>query len=418
MSTVTVKSGKRKKKATKVVIQNNGKRKRVNKVRKPKTTVVVNKAGEEVLVQRLPHCSIDYGNALANPFDTPGGVCIPYGDFPFRSQKNKTFIRSRFALGTTGFGYVSILPTIVNDVATVKVTQATSVGGSSTLLGSYTNLVDHFNTQLPYTAANITGNQLQGRIVACGHRIKYVGALANRNGTVVGMEEPDHRNIPSIYSFDTLSTNPYSIMERIGPDEWDMTVCYSGPSDPAHFEYLNSTTPLNSAQFMVIAVSGTAGDVYEFEYYQHTEYIGQLAVAKTASHVDKNIGAVLEGVKAQTADKPLQPKDAPSIWNTVKQAISDSLPTVVRLGTAAYNTLVKDPNTSVSPKFPTGMLGMAMQAITHPGNGMVNMPNNNPLRLEGVRLASQLEGRPRMDLFSDMAHSIPHKQRRNTVYLG
>lgn len=410
---------KAKKKGTKklVVVNNTPQRKRGNKAKAPKVAKIMTSAGQEVLVQTLPGCSVDYGNALANPFDTPGGVCIPYGDFPFRSQKTKTFIRSRFALGTTGFGYVSVLPNIVNDVACIKVTQATSVGGSATLFSAYTNLVDHFNTQLPFAAAQITNNQIQGRIVACGHRIKYVGALANRNGTVVGMEEPDHRNIPTIYTFDTLSTNPYSMMERIGPEEWDMHVCYSGPADPTHFEYINSNSPLGNAQFMIIAVSGAAGDVYEFEYYQHTEYIGQLAVAKTASHVDQNVGKILEGVKAFSADKPLQPKDAPGIWNHVKQAIADSLPQVVRFGSAAYNALRGNSNSSISPKFPSGMLGMAMQAITHPANGMVNMPNNNPLRLEGVRLASQLEGRPRMDLYSEMAHSLPRTQRKNVVTL-
>jgi hypothetical protein len=397
------------------VIENTAQRKRKNKVKKPKTARVQTTGGKEVLVHRIPHCSVDYGNALADPFDTPGGVCLPFGDFPFRSQKVKAFIRSRFALGTSGFGYAAVLPTIVNDVSTVVVTGATSVGTNATIFSAYTNLTGLLNAQLPYTAANITNNQVQGRIVACGLRIKYVGSLADRNGTVVGFEDPDHRNAQTGYNFDTLSTNPCSMMERIGGDDWDMTVCYSGPSDPAHIEFLNSTTPLNNSIFMIAAVSGAAGDVYETEYYSHIEYIGGIVVAKTASHSDPNAIQIAMAAKAQAVDKPLQPESLPSMWDTVKSGLREIAPVVAQVGSSLWGSLKGDPNSSVSSLSPSGMLGMGLNAILSPANGFVNMPNHNPLMIEGVQSFSPLMRNP-APLRSYQYRDQP-RQRQNEVVL-
>jgi hypothetical protein len=408
VNTNSKKGGKKvKKSGNRIIIENTGKRTRQNKVQKSPVKQVQTTNGKTVNISVIPHCSAEYGNALCNPFDTPGGPCIPYGNFPYRSQKVKVFCRSRFALGTTGQGYASCVPVSTNDTGCVAITASNSVGTAATLFSAYTNLSTLFVTQIPYTAAQVTASQVQARVVAAGLRVKYVGALASRNGTVVGYEDPDHRNAQTLYSFDTLASNPYSMMDRIGSDHWDMTVCYSGPSDPAHVEFLNSATPLNNTQFMMIAISGAAGDVYEVEYYSHLEYIGLLATAKTDSHVDPNYGQLQQAAKAVSSDKPLSPASLPTFWDKVKAGIAEVTPMAVQVGSAIYNALKSNPSSTIGRGVPmSGMLGMAQNALmlTMPQGLGGNRPPGNPF----------LQGIPRTRMISA---SAANRQRDNEVDL-
>lgn len=291
------------------------------------------------LVYRVPHCAALYAAALVDPFDAPCGACVPADLFPLPSSKTKTFIRGRFALGTSGFGYITARPGCSNTAQVVTVTQATSVGTSATLFSAFTNLATIQNNQIPYTAAQITAG-VGARIVAFGIRIKYIGQLMTRNGLAMGYEDPDHANFATLFSWDTMGANPYVKAHRIGGEEWDTAVCYSGPVAPSDIEFLNSEYPLGLNLFAGIAVSGVAGDNYEFEFYQHTEFIGNIVVNKTSSHADAQaFGKVLESAKALTKDKPLQPNDAPSFWNRLKDGFLESLPQLFSAGKAVMGAI-------------------------------------------------------------------------------
>jgi len=109
-----------------------------------------------------------------DPFDTPAGVCIPCDLFPLPSQKVKTTFRGVGNLGTTGYGWVAVNPTLANDVASIQVTSTASVGGSSTVLSAYTNIGTGMFTMLPYAAADFSGGSVQGRIVAVGIRVSVI----------------------------------------------------------------------------------------------------------------------------------------------------------------------------------------------------------------------------------------------------
>jgi hypothetical protein len=173
-----------------------------------RSTKVVGRQKPDGLVYRVPECAAMYAAALVDPFDTPAGACVPADLFPLPSSKTKTFIRGKFALGTTGFGCIFARPVSANDAQSVVGTTAASVGGSATLLSAFTNTTAQLATQVPYTTAQLTEG-VGARVVACGLRIKYIGQLMSRNGVVLSYEDPDHRDISTSFSFDTLGSNPY-----------------------------------------------------------------------------------------------------------------------------------------------------------------------------------------------------------------
>jgi hypothetical protein len=311
----------------------------VKRARKVVTTI----KRPDQLVYRVPECAAMYAAALVDPFEAPCGACIPADLFPLPSAKTKTFVRGKFALGTGGVGFIYVKPTAANDGLCLKTTTSTSVGTSSAILSTFTNQASISMTQLPYTTAQLTAG-VGTRIVAGGVRIKYIGQLMTRNGVCLTYEDPDHKDIPTVFSFDTLGANPYVKAHRIGSEEWDSYVCFSGPVTPSDVEFQQLEAPLGVASFLGLVVSGVAGDQYEFEYYQHTEYIGNIVVNKTPSHADAQaFGKVLEAAKGLTKDKPLEPSDAGGFWDRIKEGLSESMPTLLSAG-KAIGTAIMGPN--------------------------------------------------------------------------
>jgi len=287
------------------------------------------------LLWKVPDCAVEYFATLCDPFNASPGACLPADVLPLPSQKVRTFARVRMALGTTGFGFACYTPVGSNDQAILQYTTATSVGTSATLFNAYTNLANANNTQGPFTGANITGGDISWRLVAGGLRIKYIGAASLSNGVTIGVEHQDHRNARTM-SWDILNTNPYSIIQRVGPSTWDSAVCSSGPVTPQELEWSNSSyipSPAADAGYVLIAVSGTPGDIYEAEVFQHVEYIGTLCSSKSRSHSDpSSYSKIVDTVKNQTAIKPLAPADAPTLFEKFKTALAENLPTIVSTG--------------------------------------------------------------------------------------
>jgi len=310
--------------------------------RKPVTTTKISNTSVG-MVYTPPDCAMHYMGALCNPFDANNGACVPADLFPLPSQKTKTFVRGTFALGTTGYGFISANPLGTNDNAILGCTQATSVGGGATSLAAYTNTVGHFMAQLPFSSADYASGNVQYRLVAAGIRVKYVGKLLDRNGVVISFEDPDHQNV-NLSSFDQISANPRSELLRVGDRQWDHAVCYSGPVTPSEVEFIGNNYYTPGQTPMVILARGLPGDVYEFEYYQHTEFIGSIAVSKSKSHADgPSFGKALEAVKNATEAKPLKPSLLSTVWDKFKAAMSKSLPQIAEMAGGAAMMLARNP---------------------------------------------------------------------------
>lgn len=315
-----------------------GKAKRSKKMNNPLIA-----SEKQLLTYRIPECVSHYFNALCDPFTAPPGACLPCDLFPLPSLKQRVFARGGFNLGTTGYGFIAATPTITNDSAIVQYSTSTSVANEATLFSAYTNIFNGICVMNTITSAQINpGNQVAARIVSFGLRVKYVGSLANRNGVISCMEDPDGVDTRR-FSWSTLGSNPYSSLTRVGPDAWDCQICYSGPVRPQDFEFTNSIYPNSTNAPLIIALKGAAGDEYEFEYYQHSEIIGSLVPGKSPSHSEAQLfGKVVETVKNETAKKPLMPAQKESLWDSFKRSVAESLPMLYQAGKGAAQLLIGD----------------------------------------------------------------------------
>lgn len=319
-----------------------------------KPVQVTDTRGKTQAVFRIPHCAMDYFSALAAPFETPSGVCIPAEVFPLPSQKIKTFLKGRFQAGTTGIGYVIVSPVVTNNGTVITCTSALSVGGPATLFNAFTATTPLTMPQFPLDdAARLAGN-FQARVVSYGIRIKYIGKLMDRNGVTTAFEEPDHRNVYSTANIATLNSvngHPQSTLRRVGGDLWDSEVYYSGPVEPSEIEFVSTANPLGP-YLSVICVQGEPADSYEFEYVQHTEIIGTLAVAKTASHADPaTFGKILEASKTTAMDGPLDSSRSPSFFSRFMEGAKALGPAILSGGKMVAAVL--------SANLPAGLLEAA-----------------------------------------------------------
>lgn len=304
------------------------------------------KASKQEIAYRIPDCVSHYLAAMIDPFQAPAGACVPADLFPLPSSKCKVFARGRMQLGLSGIGWVAVAATAMNNVACLQMTSASSVGSTATAFSSFTNLTTINCTQLPYPNTAFTNGNVLWRPVSLGVRVKYIGQLMDRNGVCIGFEDPDHQEFRS-KSFDSLNSNPYTEVSRVGSDEWDMGVCSSGPVQPRELEFVPDTyMPGNGDFYLGIAVSGVAGDVYEVEMFEHVELIGTVVVNKTRSHAEPAMfGKVIEAAKDMSGTKPLQPKNAPTLWERFKGFVRESLPALVETGAGlAMSAFTKQSN--------------------------------------------------------------------------
>jgi len=312
--------------------------------RKPRTNVKVGPDGLG-LSYKIPECAEHYLSALVNPYDTPAGVCIPSDLFPLPSSKVKAFCRGRMNLGTSGIGFVTCRAAIVNDQAAVSHTTSASLGTTATVASAFTNVATQWVTMLPYSEAAVINSRVAGRVVSYGLRLKYIGPLMSRNGVATSYEDPDHISAER-FTYDELNGNPYSTIRRIGSDDWDAEVNYSGPTHPSDVEFVSDGSPLNPASYdklAIIMVSGVAGDVYEYEYYTHIEYIGTQVVNKTKSHADGvTFGKALEAVKAQSAEGSITRDTGPSVWEKFKSFVFNNIPQIVQIGAGIARIAARD----------------------------------------------------------------------------
>lgn len=295
----------------------------------------------------LPDCSQHYIKALYNPFDVDAGVCIPCDLFPLPSQKCKASIRGTFNLSTTGFGFIAMAPSVANDKYSVWYTTTTSVGGASTAINAFTNTVTLPAARLPYTEAQIlTNKQVSARVVAAGVRVRYSGKEQDRSGLYSALEEQDHLSLDleTIYQIQSNYSNTYTSRPS-GDGNWDACVCYSGPTAPHMLDFINDSYPICSdpaANYpaFIIACQGQAGDLIEFEYSVHVEYIGKVVEHKTMSHADsKTYGKVLETTKAMAAEQPIKPELAESGFSQFVQKVIDSAPKLVSIANSAFGAM-------------------------------------------------------------------------------
>jgi len=248
------------------------------------------------------------------------GACIPAG-FPMPSQKVRVFTRGFFSTGTTGDGYIQWRPTLAGDLGNAVVfTTAASVGTAATDFNAFTALGSLGIPKIPYTVAQFTNNEVEGRMVSGCIRVRYSGTEDARAGVISLFEDPDHIAITSMSAQDISDYDSCGKERPSGDGDWAQ-INWSGPAKQAEQEYVNSSGGVVGAfapACIVIAVNGTmtgAGALgpatYEFECWENLEFLGRSVVGKTNNVLDPD--GMLRVVSAmqtvQSQDKPLSPKN-------------------------------------------------------------------------------------------------------------
>jgi len=343
----------------------------------PRTTKAgVQKRAPPKLALKVSDCSMRYMATLCNPFQAEPGACVPCDLFPLPSQKIRAFTRGSFQVGTGGVGFIMAAPCSANNSPALAFTQAASVVDSSinvnsNITGNQTQLL----AGLPYTSAQVSGT-VQARVVAMGLRVRYAGTEAGRSGTIIAYEDQDHQGLGTpggtTTNYNSVQLNSSAMASRpSGDGSWDATVCSSGPCTPIELEFSNNgayphvpvaSQTLNAAAYLLIMVKGIAGDQYDFECYEHIEYIGTNVQAKTPSHADTaQYGSIIQASKEIANIKPLTPSSGPGLFERFSNKVSESLPQLIEFGMGAFRALEGDPGGYAQ------LLGGAAKMITSSG---------------------------------------------------
>jgi len=356
----------------------------------------VQKLAPPKLALKVSDCSMRYMAALCNPFQAEPGACVPCDLFPLPSQKIRAFTRGSFALGTGGVGFILAAPCSANNAPALAFTQAPSVFGTGTpvdaaIVGNQTQ----FLAGLPYTIAQV-GTTVQSRVVSMGLRIRYSGAEGTRSGTIIAYEDQDHQGLGSpggtSTNYNSIQLNTSAMASRpSGDGSWDATVCSSGPCTPVELEFTNPgayphsiTQTINAAGYLLIMVNGVAGQTYDFECFEHIEYIGTNVAAKTPSNADTDqYGKIIQASKEIANVKPLTPSSGPGLFERFSKKVAESLPQLIEFGVGAARALEGDPGGYAQ------LLGGAVSMITSSGSNQ--RTDNRRLRQGQTSLMQQIE---------------------------
>lgn len=307
-------------------------------------------------------CTQMYLASLVDPTgDESMGACIPVG-MPVPSQKTRAVQRGTFNLGTTGYGFIIAAPVISNDNSGMLFSTTASVGGSGTVLSSFSNVGTNNQTTQPYSHTQLAGTGVQGRLVSMTVRIKYAGTEANRNGLIFAVEDPDHQDLNTITHATFGVYDNVSVTRPYGSGAWHQ-INWSGPCTQnemqwTNFEYANNT---NSSYYPLgFAIAGNINDLYEYEVWQNCEYCGRLAIGKTISDSDNEAAGIAQGAAKKAAStQPLQPSMAGTVVRDFLEGVSQvtkqagyymggramgaGVNLLTRLAQTAYQSTVSDP---------------------------------------------------------------------------
>jgi hypothetical protein len=267
----------------------------------------------------LSKCAAKYALAISDPFHPSArNACLPiYPGTP--SQKLTGFTRFTAAIGTAGFGFATFHPSLANDSATACFT-TTAYTGTTVFLATGTNLFSTgintaLMTNLPYSGAQLTGNQtansnlVAGRLVSYGFRVSYTGTTMNESGAYYCYCSNNHENVAglaaTIPAIGALTDGDVRNINRV-PCSGSLTASTPGETDYNFgndfieinanliYPYCGGSTNLTpgttnatvvsgatniGAPPAVVMFTGVPGSTFLIEVIAHVEYTGTLTAA-------------------------------------------------------------------------------------------------------------------------------------------
>lgn len=242
---------------------NNGKpRRRKNNSRKGRVNTPVS----------LAPCTIAYAKAKLDPFDYMGSElpCVPdILDLP--SQKLSTLVRAEIIVGTTGMGFALVAPN-PNSSDAISLLSSTSLWASDTLptVTGATGTVSSADTRFPYPSAS----SRQGRIVACGVRVRYTGTELNMGGqvcmSVINGPDAGFGGLTKSQVLSEPSSDIRAVSRKWIQTSWN-------PAYPDAFAYDSSTFGMTAGGVsngrILVMVTGEPGNTYQIEIVRYYELV-------------------------------------------------------------------------------------------------------------------------------------------------
>jgi hypothetical protein len=266
---------------------------------------------------KLHPCTAKFAAALADPFSEMAlGACVPMGAVSSLKCCSKSI--GRMVVGTEGVGFAILMPSAYSNVGGVYTTTSTYGAGvlnMDQLAGSGVDWIA--GTRLPFSTLDY--NTINARVVAAGLRIRYVGALAERAGTIDLVVQPSHNQLSSGDGGNTvqqsdLSAYPENYHSSVTNQAYTLSMYgindaeRSFPAIPvgsssAGFnkglpqdlgnvntywfpfgdnDYVNAGTGTGGPLYVppasaVAYVRGSPGAAFDVEYIIHVEYVGSKA---------------------------------------------------------------------------------------------------------------------------------------------
>lgn len=222
----------------------------------------------------IQDCSWDYAATLMDPFSGPIG-CYPD---PYALPSTRVRVRKigTFTCGTQGCGFVCFDPVLAmcNSVACAFETTNAYTGAAFATAG--TGVVASNMVQSMYASSDFASGAggTQGRVIAAGVRVQYVGKLTNTNGRLLAYEDSDHFNLDT-QPFNNLAVKPGVTVEAVAAGK-AYVARSSGPKDPTERDYTGQLVADSRGAYLGCIVMGTTDDVYSYECSVVFELIGRL----------------------------------------------------------------------------------------------------------------------------------------------
>lgn len=289
---------------------------------------------------RLSHCAMKFALACLCPFDPRAfGACNPSGREAY-TQKTHSIQRLNMVIGSGGLGFVSIAPSLANDATNCFYSTSGYIGISTTPLVANNVLnsgVSVSTPNLPYntavlaSSADLDSEQVNGRIVAVGLKVTYIGTELNMGGMYFGLTDPNHFTVDSatdanIGTFQqakivpvtrkpvTITAYPIdnsedamssaeissSILPYVYPYNTSNAhnTTYKGP---IAYSYATPGGASMGGCIMTIVATGTPNNTFLVEIITHVEYGGQLAQNMlSVAHTDVQGAATVKHAVGQT----------------------------------------------------------------------------------------------------------------------
>lgn len=298
----------------------------------------------------LSKCALKYALAVSEPFHPDArGACLPV--YPScNTQKVTSFSRVIVTIGTNGFGFINIIPTMANDAVLAFYSSSNFAGVSANPLSANDTLATGVGVltgyNIPYNTSSMAvslgnnGQNVAGRIVSVGSKISYTGTTLNESGVYYGYAPASHENVAILADtfakagnladaqICNITRTPCSLtLTTATPTECEFSNMNNQVSGPIALQPFacNSVAQNPAGQFYTVNAlksgspsmnylfSGVAGSSFLVEIVQHIEYIGpNVAGQLTPSDADQ------KGFEIVQAANALLPQMKMSFSNSTK----------------------------------------------------------------------------------------------------